>query len=219
MGRFPKWLRYGFPSVCFCLGTWQVYRLHSKQQLLSELERGLGRAAIKIHTLPLDAEGIRHRRLKLYGIPKLVKPIFVGPRCARDIDVDFAMNFILPYRLVDGHTVMVDYGRVPIGQESQIKISEEDYVEVMLDESEKKSIGMTQNDPLTGKWLYKDINAMAKQLDCEPLLFRRISRKRNDQCLPIPVPPRINISNRHMEYIITWYVMAASTFALGFLKR
>ena len=49
-------------------------------------------------------------------------------------------------------------------------------------------------------------------------MFQRISRKSSAE-IPMAGPPRIEISNRHVEYIITWYVMSAATFALGFLKR
>jgi cytochrome oxidase assembly protein ShyY1 len=66
--------------------------------------------------------------------------------------------------------------------------------------------------------LYRDVEAMAKRYDTEPLMFQRISR-RNGTGIPITGPPRIEISNRHMEYIITWYAMSAATLALGFLKH
>ena len=75
----------------------------------------------------------------MYGKPELLTPIFLGPRGARDIDVDFAMQFILPYRLTDGQRVLLDYGRVPLGKEGEIKIPEtEPYVECILIRPEKK---------------------------------------------------------------------------------
>lgn len=78
---------------------------------------------------------------------------------------------------------------------------------------------MAENNPETGKWLYRDVAAMARQYHTEPLLFRRIRRKVEMNEIPIAGPPRIDIPNRHLEYVITWYAMAAATYLLGFLKR
>lgn len=50
--RFPGWIRYGFPSVCFCLGTWQVYRMLWKNSLIAELEKGLSSPAVKLEAIP-----------------------------------------------------------------------------------------------------------------------------------------------------------------------
>lgn len=49
---FPQWLRFGFPTVCFALGSWQVYRLNWKTELIRDLERNLARPAIKLDALP-----------------------------------------------------------------------------------------------------------------------------------------------------------------------
>ena len=53
MGRTTRsvfW--YGFPAVCFALGTWQLYRLQWKQSLIRTLEEGLGKRSIFIDSLP-----------------------------------------------------------------------------------------------------------------------------------------------------------------------
>lgn len=140
MPQFPTWLRYGIPGTCFCLGTWQIYRLQWKQDLIRELEHGLSLRSIKLEALPNDLEAIRFRRLKLYGDPLLgdSPPIFVGPRGARDVDAEFAMQFVVPFRLRDGTRVLIDYGKVPLGREAEIVIpTNEPFVEVMLDRPEK----------------------------------------------------------------------------------
>lgn len=76
-----------------------------------------------------------------------------------------------------------------------------------------------RNDPSVGKWQYRDIAAMASHLGTEPLLFRRIARRVDPEQIPVASPPRIDISNRHLEYVFTWYIMAATTYLLGCLKR
>jgi len=71
-------------------------------------------------------------------------PIFLGPRNARDIGLDFAFHLILPFRLLDGKEVLLDYGRVPVGKEAEISVPHNDFgstdamtVEALLDRPEK----------------------------------------------------------------------------------
>lgn len=80
-------------------------------------------------------------------------------------------------------------------------------------------MGMRWNEPEKGKWLYKDVDAMAKTQNTEPILFRRIRRKLDTKEIPISLPPKVELSNRHFEYILTWYTMAAATYLFGFLKK
>lgn len=73
--------------------------------------------------------------------------ILLGPRNGREIGVDFAYNYIVPYELAsDGQQVMVDYGKVPLGRESEVRTlgargdgspsSSQPYVQVLLDQPE-----------------------------------------------------------------------------------
>lgn len=109
---------------------------------------------------------------------------------------------------------------MPLGKEGAVQIPlDQQYVEAMLDRPEKKSLAVAKNDPEHGRWLYKDVDAMAQKYDTAPLLFRRISRNVNAKEIPIAAPPRIDVPNRHLEYIVTWYATAALTYILGFLRR
>lgn len=76
--------------------------------------------------------------------------ILVGPRNGREIGVDFASNYIVPYELADGgQRVMVDYGKVPLGREAEARIVDKgdgdplspssSHVYVLLDHPEKAS--------------------------------------------------------------------------------
>lgn len=116
--------------------------------------------------------------------------------------------------------MLVDYGRVPLGREAAIQIPlDQNYIEAMLERPERKSIAVGANNPKVGRWLYKDVTAMAQKCGTVPLLFRRITRKMEPEEIPIAAPPRIDIPNRHLEYVVTWYAIAAFTYAFGFLRR
>lgn len=63
---------------------------------------------------------------------------------------------------------------------------------------------MPKNDPEHGKWLHKDLDAMSRLLDTEPVIFNRISKSVDKGSLPIATPPKIDVPNRHFEYVVTW---------------
>lgn len=97
-------VRLAFPAICFGLGSWQLYRLRWKKQLLASIEEGLALPPVYLDRLPeseAELEQIRFRRLKLngmeYGCDR--KDIaFVGPRTANNMfkDTNYASIVIAP---------------------------------------------------------------------------------------------------------------------------
>lgn len=53
--RWRRALQIGFPSICFALGTWQLYRMQWKRQLVASLEEGLQLRSISLDRLPYPA--------------------------------------------------------------------------------------------------------------------------------------------------------------------
>lgn len=95
---------------------------------------------------------------------------------------------------------------------------------------------MPGNDPERGKWTFREWHEMAQALGTEPLLFRRVAVRRQEQrpatmaadapppktltdTMPVAPPPVVALSDRHLEYVLTWWGIAAASLALGFLKR
>jgi len=79
---------------------------------------------------------------------------------------------------------------------------------------------MLDNDPDNGKWVWRDIAAMAKHLNTMPLMLRRIDDTApHEQTPPVAMPAKIELSNRHLGYIFTWYGTALATLALAYFKR
>jgi cytochrome oxidase assembly protein ShyY1 len=106
MTKRTTWLllRVLFPSVCIGLGTWQLYRLQWKKDLIERLEAGLKKRAITVESLPPDPSTLAFRRVKLIGTIDTSKPmIMMSARGAREIGVDFAHSLILPFRLAQGY--------------------------------------------------------------------------------------------------------------------
>jgi cytochrome oxidase assembly protein ShyY1 len=97
-------VRLAFPAICFGLGSWQLYRLRWKKQLLTSIEEGLALPPIDIDRLPeseAELDQIRFRRLTLkdieYGCDRK-DIVFVGPRTANNMfkDTNYASIVIVP---------------------------------------------------------------------------------------------------------------------------
>lgn len=79
--RAARWrlaLRVGFPTVCFALGVWQLYRLRWKRRLIASLEEGQQLPSIPLDRLPYPS------RCALDPLPPLTRPLLdhaVGRNC------------------------------------------------------------------------------------------------------------------------------------------
>ena len=97
-------VRLVFPAICFGLGSWQMYRLRWKRQLLSSIEEGLALPPVELDRLPEtqeEVDQIRFRRLKLDSLQYACdrKDVaFVGPRTANGLfkDSNYASIMIAP---------------------------------------------------------------------------------------------------------------------------
>lgn len=212
-----------FPAICFGLGTWQLYRWRWKTNLLQDIEDGLERPPLDyFREDPANLEKIRFRRLKLsdcqYPEDRVV---LVGPRGAQEIfpKEKFASMLIRKFRGPDDKYYLLNEGwlpwRAPIPKS---RIAPEN-IRVVLDRSEAVSIFAQKNDPSKGEWRWKDIDAIAKYLGTEPVMFKRIQSPGDNYRGTIPSKATFEISNRHLEYILTWYGVGIATALLSKLKR
>lgn len=182
--------------------------------------------------LPADDKGLsslKHRRVKLYGRVALeavegdkVPLMFLGPRIGREVGADFAYDLYVPLALsASGQRVLLNVGKVPFGKEAQTNLhfAENEGIEAVLEEGEGKPFLTRPNDVQSGIWTHRNVLEMAAFADTEPIIFKRISRRVDKDHIPIASPPKIEVSNRHLEYVVTWYGIAAASYALSFIRR
>jgi len=91
----------------------------------------------------------------------------------------------------------------------------------LLREPLKKNAFTPDNRPGKNEWYFPDIKEMAAWVGgdevwieetMEPELFEMI--KRAAKGIPMGRPPKVQLSNRHVEYIVTWYGVAIATAIL-----
>lgn len=69
-------LRYGFPSICASLGTWQIFRWNRKQKILKEIEEQINSTPLQIDSLSQLKSGCKAQ----LSIKSTGQQALLGPR-------------------------------------------------------------------------------------------------------------------------------------------
>ena len=205
-------------AVLVSLGTWQVQRLHWKQDLLASIEQ-------RSQAEPVDLAGIE---------AALAAGESVDYQAARasgtflhDKERHFFATFqgqsgfyvYTPLELTDGRILFVNRGFVPYDRkeastrpESLVEGQQQITGLARSRLAEKPSFMVPENDEAGNVFYWKDLDRMTASVDLS-----------QDQVLPLfldadatPVSgglPRggvtvINLPNSHLQYAITWYGLA-----------
>ncbi|EFN80495.1 Surfeit locus protein 1 [Harpegnathos saltator] len=217
------------PIVTFGLGTWQIKRWRWKLNLIDNLER---RTTAEPIDLPLDLYELddkEYYRVKAKGKFIYEKEFLMGPR---SLIVDgqavsekgggvfsgkssTGYYVITPFKLEDRDlTIMVNRGWIPRNARSTYKQENKitDSMEIIgiIRANEKRPPFIPSNSPASGVWHFRDLKAMAKVAEAEPV-YIELSAGYGVPNGPIGGQTRVVLRNEHISYIITWYGLSAST--------
>ncbi|XP_020285140.1 surfeit locus protein 1 isoform X2 [Pseudomyrmex gracilis] len=127
---------------------------------------------------------------------------------------------VTPFKLEDQDlTIMVNRGWIPKSHRytyvNENKMT--DVVEIVgiIRGTEKRPIFMAKNAPAKGVWHYRDLDAMAKKADAEPVYIELLHEYTTPQG-PIGGQTKISLRNEHLSYIITWFALSACTGYMWF---
>ena len=123
---------------------------------------------------------------------------------------------ISPFTLEDGRRVLLDLGFVP--HEMKDRGSRPESAEhpsgavtevtgVLLWPRETDSF-TPEPDRERNIWFARDVTAMARALGTDPVMIVAESHGLGDW--PHPVPPGVDLPNRHLEYALTWFGLAVA---------
>lgn len=212
------------------LGTWQVYRLDWKSDLLDRIEERAGAEPVELPaTVPEgEADDWDYRPVRLAG--RYLHDLEMH-LVARTRDGQTGVHVVTPLERPDGSFVLVNRGWVPIDRRPQ-----SDRVEGLVD----GPVSLTaiarvpgdqawmqpDNDPERNDWFWPDLAAMAREAGIDnpgPLIFEvRDSPSMPDGALPTAGQTRMDIPNNHLEYALTWYALALTmigVYFVTFLRR
>lgn len=202
-----------FIFIVLSLGTWQVFRLNSKSQLISDLENNLKRNSIDFN-VDIDKEYTK----VLLKKKNLKSKIFLYHLNKGEI----GFKVIVPYEVNSSLLVLVDKGWIRKDKINSIKNSllNDDIIEGYTKKIREKKLFTPKNN-IKEDFLYSvEIDNLKKSLNKNiyPLLIIQTSKTKKDI---IPNDSHVGLSNNHLQYAITWYGLAlfAIIFFLYYRKK
>lgn len=206
-------------AVLLGLGTWQVERLQWKRSLIAERQAQL---AAPPQTLPAASdkwgewefrpavvEGVfRHDLEQLFGVAA--------------IDGQLGHHALTPLIRPDGRAVLVDRGWVPADRAHPAARREGQVPGVVRVSGIARYRGddrpgwfTPNNQPKERLWYWYDLAALERALGLKLLpVVLEADAAPNPGGLPIGGQTRIELTNNHLQYAITWYGLAAGLLAI-----
>ena len=202
-----------FIFTVLSLGTWQVYRLYLKNNLISDLEKNLKTSSINFN-VDIDKEYTK----VLFKKKDLNTKIFLYHLNKGEI----GFKVIVPYEINSSLLVLVDKGWIRKDKINLIKntLFNDDIIEGYTRKIREKNL-FTPNNNIKEDFLYSvEIDNLKKSLNKNiyPLLIIQTSKTNKDI---IPNDYEVRLPNNHLQYAITWYGLALFTiiFFLYYRKK
>lgn len=202
-----------FIFIVLSLGTWQVFRLDLKNNLISNLENNLKKNFVSFN-IDIDQEYTK----VLLKKKDLKSKIFLYNLNKGEI----GFKVIVLYEVNSSLIVLVDKGWVRKDKINLIKntLLNDDVIVGYTKKITKKNL-FTPNNNIKEDFLYSiDVDSLKKSLNKNiyPLLIIQTSKINKDI---IPNEYEVRIPNNHLQYAITWYGLAIVTiiFFLYYRKK
>ena len=202
-----------FIFIVLCLGTWQIIRLHFKNNLKINLENNLKKSSVSFN----ESTNKEYTKVSL-NKKNLDSKLFLYHLHKGEI----GFKVIIPYEVNSSQVVLVDKGWVKKDKINLLKktLFDNEVVEGYTKKIQKKNL-FTPDNNIKEDFLYSvEIISLQKSLNKNvyPLLIVQTSKTSKDI---IPNNYEIRLSNNHLQYAITWYALALVTiiFFLYYRKK
>jgi len=206
------------PIVLFSLGlgVWQMDRRESKRGILDRITVNQAAAPMPVDELvkgdPLRRE---YGRVRVSGSFLHDKEFYLAARSLKD---KVGMQVVTPLRLDDGRIVLFDRGWIPSEKKdpaSRAAGQVPGRVELtgIVRRSQVKRQFAPDNDPAKNFWFHVDVPVMRQMAGGAPdpvldTFFLEADAAPNPGGLPIGGQTRLDIPNDHLQYAITWFLIA-----------
>ena len=199
----------------FCsLGTWQLYRLQWKQDLISQISVGLKSTPINYsqnikknyQKVILSGKYDFENQIYLYSLNDKGQPGF---------------DVITPFETINKENVLVNRGWIQKEFKNSLDINDSSKsITGMLRQANRKNFFTPDNDINENIWFSINLEDVQKTTDKK---FNRFIVYLEDQNINMPKPKKITVDvpNNHLKYAITWYSISISIlfYYLYFRKK
>jgi surfeit locus 1 family protein len=194
------------------LCIWQVQRLHWKEGLIAERESRVAAEAIALPAVGVDPAGLEYRRVRLEGSFLHDKELYLG---ARSMNGNPGYQILTPFALADGSLVLVDRGWVPIERKmpesrAEGQVAGPQTIEGIVRLPPHQAWMQPDNEPGKNMWFFVDLPAMAAVAGAQIRtdLYVDAGPAENPGKYPVGGQTRIEMPNDHLQYAITWGLLA-----------
>ena len=193
-------------GVLLWLGTWQIQRLAWKQAYLTEIEAQISADPV---ALPESANSEDHRFLAVTATGMLDGREIHVLASNRDTGAGYRVIAALD---TGGRRILVDRGFIPIPAKNDARPAKFLTIAGNLDWPQEIDKYTPEPDLDANIWFARDVAALAVALDTEAVMI--VARDdTGDGTMPFPVSTT-SIPNKHWEYAIMWFLMAAVWFGM-----
>jgi surfeit locus 1 family protein len=190
----------GGVATLIWLGVWQLQRLEWKESMLADIEARIAAAATELPLAPQKDDD------------NYMPVVFTGTPTETELRVlssgtDAGTGYrVISAWVVGDRRILVDMGIIPLAATNTGPHLVTQTVQGNMlwpDDAAEKSPA-----PEGDLWFARDASAMAAELGTEPfMVVLRASDNPDPRLIPVPVN-KSGISNNHMEYAITWFLLA-----------
>lgn len=196
------------------LCVWQVQRLHWKQELIADREARVAAEPIALPAEGTDPGNVDYRRVRLEGTFRHDKELFLG---ARSLNGNVGYQVLTPFELAGGGAVLVDRGWVPVERKTpesraEGQLAGPQTVDGIVRIAPGKVWMQPDNEPANNMWFFVDLPAMkaASGADLRTDLYVDAGPAQNPGKYPVGGQTRIELPNDHLQYAITWGLLAVA---------
>jgi surfeit locus 1 family protein len=205
------------------LGTWQMQRKTWKEDLIARINARVNQPSVPLaEALAQSAGTLEYVRVRARGTFRHDAEQFLwqpDPRLGPGYDI------VTPLRLGDGRFILVNRGYVTEALKAPTarregQITGEVEVVGLLREPPSRSMFSPDHDTKTGVWYWRDLDGMTRAaLGAEagkaiPFFLDADAAPANPGGWPKGGATRLALPNRHLEYALTWYGLAATLAAV-----
>ncbi|KAL9099895.1 MAG: hypothetical protein Q9163_004670 [Psora crenata] len=211
------------PVTAFALGTWQVFRLQWKTELITKYEDRILKLPLPLppQVDPSAIHEFDYRRVYATGLFRHDQEMLIGPRIH---DGNDGYLVVTPLeREGDASKILINRGWIPkrLMRQADRKAGLAPgpvTVQGLLRQPWTKNMFTPDNKPELGQFFFPDVSQMASFSGSEPVWIEETMEpdllkayEREAAGIPIGRPAEVNLRNNHTQYIFTWYALSAAT--------
>lgn len=204
------------PIIAFGLGTWQIFRLGWKTELIAKYEDRILKPPLPLPPR-VDPDAVKdfdHRRVFATGHFRHDQEMLIGPRIREGVNGYLVVTPL--ERDEDGSKILVSRGWITKDlekQEDRLAGLPKGLVTVqgLLRAPWTKNFFTPDNQPELGHFVFPDVRQMAEHTDSEPVWIEETmtpdlvqAYDRAAKGIPIGRAAAVALRNNHTQYIFTW---------------